>query len=134
VATGRFERYAPRIARLPQRTLTAADLLIGAFLLEPDGDLSVHDIRFDRTNPFARVVLIGNTPVQPDAARLRGLRPTGLNQGLAYEDILDLVGQTASFAGQVRTNLTRMLDDLGLPGLLAIDRTEQLLSEVSIDA
>jgi hypothetical protein len=29
----------------------------------------------------------------------------------------------------MRTNLNRMLDELGLPGLLRIDRTEQLFSD-----
>jgi len=55
VATGRFERYAPRIARLPRRTLTFADLMINAFLLERDGDLSVCYISFERVSPDARV-------------------------------------------------------------------------------
>lgn len=129
MAKARFERYAPRIARLPQRTLIAADLMINAFLLERDGDLSVYYIPFERLNPSARVVLIGITPGFSQMRLAYEAARDGLKQGLAHKEILDRVGQTASFAGQMRTNLNRMLDDLGLPGLLGIDHSEQLFAD-----
>lgn len=52
----------------------------------------------------------------------------GLRDGLSHEEILERVAETASFAGSMRTNLNRMLDDLGLPVMLGIDQSEQLFA------
>lgn len=129
VATGVWELYAQRIARLPRRTLTPADLMIEAFLLERDGDLSVYYIPFGRPNTDARVVLIGITPGFTEMRLAYEVARKGLEHGLRREEILERVGRTASFAGQMRTNLNRMLDELGLPGLLGIDRSAQLFAD-----
>lgn len=43
-----------------------------------------------------------------------------LSAGFGLGDTLALIDHRASFAGSMRTNLVRMLNDLGLPELLGI--------------
>ena len=131
MAGGLFESYASAIADLPGGALTAADLMTDAFLLRRDGDLSIYYVPFERLNPRARVVLIGITPGFTQMRIAYEVARDGLAGGFGHEEILGRVDRTASFAGAMRANLNRMLDDLGLPALLGIDATDQLFAERS---
>lgn len=102
-----------------------------AFRLERDGGLAVYYVPFERINPDARVVLIGITPGFTQMRIAYEVARDGLRDGLAHQEILERVDETASFAGSMRANLNRMLDDLGLPVMLGIDRSEQLFAEHS---
>jgi hypothetical protein len=129
VAGGLFDRFAPVIARLPPGRLTAAELLTDAFLMERDGELSMYYVPFERVNRDARVVLIGITPGFTQMRVAYETARDGLVGGLPHPEILRRVDMEASFAGSMRTNLNRMLDDLGVPALLGIDSAEQLFGD-----
>jgi hypothetical protein len=126
-----FERYSPLIAALPDGPLSEGDLMTDAFRLEHEGDLAVYYVPFEQINPGARVVLIGITPGFTQMRIAYEVARDGLRDGLSHEEILERVDETASFAGSMRSNLNRMLDDLGLPGMLGIDHSEQLFAEHS---
>lgn len=129
MAGGLFERYAPAIAGLPPGPLTPAELMSDAFRLDRDAELAVYYIPFERMNPAARVVLIGITPGFTQMQLAYEVARDGLVAGLAHDEVLQRVDEEASFAGSMRTNLTRMLDDLELPSLLGIGQSEGLFRE-----
>ena len=121
-----LKKFAERIAALPDGRLTTGDLMTDVFLLDREGELGVYYVPFEQINTAARVVLIGITPGFTQMRIAFEVARDGLRAGLPHEEILEQVDRTASFAGSMRTNLDRMLDDLGLPGLLGITETEQL--------
>jgi hypothetical protein len=129
VAAELFDRYAPVIARLPAGRLTPRELLTDAFLLEREGELSIYYVPFERLNPDARVMLIGITPRFTQMRIAYETARDGLNGGLSEDEVLRRVDEEASFAGSMRTNLNRMLDDLGLSAMLGIDSTDELFRE-----
>ena len=131
MAGGLFERYAAVIAELPGGRLGPEALLSDRFLLERGGDLAMYYIPFERLNPDAKVVLIGITPGITQMQVAYETARDGLRAGLSHGAVIQRVDEEASFAGSMRTNLNRMLDDLGLPALLGIESTEQLFRERS---
>jgi hypothetical protein len=126
-----FDHYTPLIAALPDRLLTAADLLTDEFLLAREDDLASYYIPFERVNPTARVVLIGITPGLTQMRIAYEVARDGLREELPHSEILERVDETASFAGSMRTNLDHMLDQLGLPALLGIRESGQLFGDES---
>jgi len=129
VQVGRFERYAETIRDLPPGALTREQILGDEFLLERDGDLSIHYIPFEWVNNAARVALVGITPGFTQMQLAYETARDGLENGDTHSDVLRAVERTASFAGTMRANLTRMLDELGLPALLGIEGTARLFAE-----
>jgi hypothetical protein len=129
MAGQQFEHYAASIAALPSGRLTAADLMTDTFLLERQGDLTVYYVPFEKINPKARVVLIGITLGLTQMRLAYEVARDGLREGLSHEAVLRRVDQTASYAGSMRINLDRILDQLGLPDLLGIEETEQLFGQ-----
>lgn len=121
-------RHLDTLASLPS-DLAAADVERPELVLYRDSRMSVLLTPFDDCNPAARVALVGLTPgrhqlhsaLTAAAATLRG------GQGID-EAVLRAKGQ-AAFAGRMRVNLIRMLDDIGVHHALGLRSCEALFDD-----
>jgi hypothetical protein len=75
---------------------------------------------FDHVDHNAKIIIIGITPgfTQMNIAIRHAKK--NLPVGRSYNTILKHIKEKAAFAGQMRTNLINMFDDLGLNKLLNI--------------
>jgi hypothetical protein len=127
-----FRQFEDAIRALPVRDrFERSDLLIPALLLHREGSLEMYYAPFGTMNPSASVVLLGITPgwTQMEIA-YRSARGD-LDRGVTSEEICARAKHSASFAGTMRTNLVRMLDDLGLPSLLGISSSSDLFDSAA---
>jgi hypothetical protein len=122
-----FGLFAERIAALPARTCyDKSDLLVDAFRIYAQGNLSIYLASLDVANENARVSLIGITPgwtqmeIAYRAARL------ALLAGQTIDSVCARAKAQVSFAGPMRGNLISMLDGIGLPVALGITTCEAL--------
>lgn len=123
----RLNRFKPLIAELPvSNRLSRDQLLSDHFRLYSDYRLSVYYTPFDYANDEAKVAIIGITPGWTQMELAYRVFRRGLAQGKSFEEICSDIEHTASFAGSMRTNLTRMLDELGLPEVLEISSSSEL--------
>jgi hypothetical protein len=127
-----FREFEDVIGTLPVRDrFQRGDLLIPSLLLHREDSLEMYYAPFGAVNPSASVVLLGITPgwTQMEIA-YRSAR-SDLDRGFTSEEICARAKQSASFAGTMRTNLVRMLDDLGLPSLLGIPSSSDLFASAT---
>ncbi len=122
------------IRSLPERReLTRGDLLVDALKLseETSKGLVVYDAPFGWINEDARVALIGVTPgfTQMQIA-FQAVR-RHLIAGKSQEDACRLVKYEASFAGSMRTNLIRMLEELEMHEILGLSSPGDLFGTAS---
>ena len=125
--TNLFSEFEPVIRALPVRErLERADLLIPSLRLHQEDSLEMYYAPFGTVNASAAVVLLGITPGwrQMEIAYRVARRDAEL--GVSGEEICRRAKQDASFAGTMRTNLVRMLDELGAPPFLGIESTSEL--------
>jgi hypothetical protein len=116
-----LEKFSPRVMALPPRAeLLKEDVHTPEFLLDREGNVEVYYAPFHFTNESARVVMVGITP---------GWTQTGISfrrtrhfllQGHTPAGACRLADQEASFAGQMRANLIKMLGELGVPDRLGV--------------
>jgi hypothetical protein len=104
-------------------------LLVPELLIEEDHRLSIYYCPFDWHNHSARVIIFGITPgfMQMELA-CRGARHA-IAQGKTADEVCFAAKTHGSFAGPMRGNLVRMLDDIGLADLLDIDSSADLFAE-----
>jgi len=108
-----FRDFEDAIRALPVRDrFQRSDLLIPPLLLHREGNLEMYYAPFGAVNPAASVALLGITPgwTQMEIAYRAARRD--LDLGFTFEEICARAKRSASFAGTMRTNLVRMLDDL----------------------
>jgi hypothetical protein len=111
-----FERFEPKIRALPAREpLLPEDLLRDEFLLCREGSVEVFYMPSYEANPGARLVLVGITPGWTQMELAYRVVRRGLHDGLSVEEARRRADVECSFAGSMRTNLVRMLNELGLP-------------------
>ena len=123
-----WDTMLPALRRLPSGPLGREHLLTDDFKLAAEGRLAVYWIPFERLNAHARLIICGLTPgfAQMQAAFTAARQALG--NGLELDEILARVYRSAAFAGAMRTNLVRMLDELGVATTLGIDSTEDLFA------
>jgi hypothetical protein len=123
----RLNEFRPLIATLPvSDKFTRDQLLNDRFCLYSDGRLAIYYAPFDYSNSDARVAIVGITPGWTQMELAYRVFRHGLEQGKTFEEICSDIEHTASFAGSLRTNLVRMLDQLGLPDVLEIHSSAEL--------
>ena len=83
---------------------------------------------FDHVNREARIAIVGLTPGRRQAADALIAYRTAVLTGSTRADALRIAKGTASFSGPMRRNLIRMLDRIGVPGLLRLQSTAELWS------
>ena len=127
-----FERYAEEIARLPERSkLFKTDLLVEHFQLFKGERLKIYYAPFDFVNTEARVVIVGITPgwTQMEIG-FRQARAVLRNGGTSTE-ALQKAKRAASFAGAMRNNLVKMLDEIGLQKAIGLNSCYDLFESSS---
>jgi len=90
-----------------------------------DDRLSVFYSPFEYVNTGARVVLCGITPGRTQAIKANMIARDKLLSGATISDAQEAAKAAASF-DKLRSNLSAMLDEIGLNKLLDIDSCEQL--------
>jgi hypothetical protein len=115
---------------LPAGELGQTHLITEDFLLAEEGRLRVYWIPFERLNRAARIAIIGLTPgwyqMQQAFTAGRDAFRAGMTDELL---VLDQIERQAGFAGSMRTNMTTMLDAIGLPAALDIESSAELFQQ-----
>lgn len=123
-----FNQYQPTISNLNPNNLENGyfpeDLLI-----EKEGAFSVWYAPFDYINLQAKVVIVGITPGYQQATNALRKAHQVLMAGGSSEQAKAEAKKFASFSGPMRTNLTDMLDFIGIPLLLDISSTKVLFED-----
>jgi len=125
-----FKAYIPRIKKLPvNRTLTQKDLLVNHFRLYSKDAVDVYYAPMGHVRRKAKIIIIGVTPgwtqMELSYQLARSMVDHLKTQGL----ILGKIKKQIAFAGTMRVNLIKMLDELRLPECLGIKSAEVLFEE-----
>ncbi|MBB6733199.1 hypothetical protein [Cohnella zeiphila] len=126
-----LQTYREAILTLPGgRSWTREELLTDEFRMARQGELETYYAPHNEyLNPEAQIAIVGITP---GLAQMRiSIREArlALLEGSTDEEACRRAKEEASFAGSMRSDLTAMLDELGLPGLLGIRSSRELFGE-----
>jgi hypothetical protein len=102
-----------------------------ALLMAEQDALSVYYSPFDYVNSGARLVIVGITPGLKQARLALQSAAHSLRLDMTNEDTLRTAKIHASFGGPMRSNLTHMMDHLGLNTLLDIHSSSELFGDNS---
>jgi hypothetical protein len=94
--------------------------LSGKLLIAKDGKVTVSYAPFEHVERSAKVVIVGITPGQQQAANAPCELRRRLLAGDDHPSALAAAKVYASFSGDMRTNLVKMLDHIGIPRWLGI--------------
>ncbi len=127
-----FSDFEDVIRAFPVRErFERADLLIPSLRLHQEDSLEMYYAPFGAVNPSAAIVLLGITPGWTQMEIAYRVARREMELGIPAEEICRRAKQNASFAGTMRTNLIRMLDDLGAPSFLGIKSTSELFGSAA---
>jgi hypothetical protein len=122
-----FERYADAIHALPERDeFGKTDLLVPEFRLVKDKCLEIYYAPFDFINTQAKVAVVGITPGWTQMEIAFRQASAALRNGLTASEALQQAKAEASFAGSMRKNLVRMLDETPLQKALGLESCDSL--------
>jgi len=127
VTDTQFAKFRDKIAMLPAvSSYDKQRLLVDDFLIGQDDKTTVYYAPFDHVNTSARLAIVGLTPgwTQMNVSFVEAR--SAIDDGESDPEILRRVKRVAAFSGTMRTNLLSMLDALGVPEALGIDRTADL--------
>lgn len=118
------------IGLLPSRKeFSKQDLLTSVFRLSRSGNLEIYYAPFDSLNPMARIAIVGITPGWTQMKIAYREYCTALSEGLTFVEASRRAKESASFAGSMRGNLIRMLDDIGLSSALGLQSCDKLFDD-----
>lgn len=108
---------------------SSKDLLIPKYLIENENNIKIFFAPFDYVNVNADIVIVGITPgwSQMEIAYRTFLK--SLNEKNGWTKSLENVKKEASFAGAMRINLIKMLDELGINRKLKIASSSELFEK-----
>jgi hypothetical protein len=129
VPGAQWHKMLPALERLPRGPLRREHLLTEDFKLADEGRLSVYWIPFERLNVHARVVICGLTPGYGQMLEAVTAAREAVSAGWGLDETLAHVYHRGGFAGTMRTNLVRMLDEIGAAVALDIPSTAALFAE-----
>jgi hypothetical protein len=126
-----IKRFLPAIQTLPNhRQLAKQDIVTKEFLLKKEGTLEMYYAPHNEyINEKASVLIIGITPGWKQMKTAYEQLVNSLAAGDKLELALKKTKIAAGFAGSMRTNLTRMLDECGLPSILNLSASSELFGE-----
>ncbi|ANK74686.1 hypothetical protein FA04_03060 [Ensifer adhaerens] len=128
-AIDNFSRYAPIISSVRTTDPLAKPTIKSALEYKRDGHLEVTYSPFDHVATNSRLVIVGITPGRAQATNALVAASQSLRRGDAVEVALRTAKLTASFSGkQMRTNLVRMLDCIGLNRLFGVASADELFT------
>jgi hypothetical protein len=125
MAQNHFDNFSQAIRNF-QGTPDTPELQIVA-----QGPLAAYYAPFDALNREARVVLVGITPGRQQAVNALTEARQQLASGASAEVALLHAKRTGAFSGAMRTNLTAMLDHIGMNHWLGLARCDDLFSTAS---
>jgi len=123
--------FLPAIQSLPNsRSLTKQDLVTEQFLMKKSENLELYYAPHNEyMNKQAKVVIIGITPGWKQMKTAYEQFIKSMASGHNLETCLKETKKAAGFAGSMRTNLSRMLDQCNLPQILGISHSEDLFGK-----
>jgi hypothetical protein len=127
-----FECYADAIAGLPERQrLFKTDLLVEQFRVFKSEDVEIYYAPLDFVNVEAKIAIVGITPgwTQMEIAFRRA--SAILRDGGTSVEALRRAKEEASFAGAMRNNLVKMLDEIGLQRAMRLNSCRDLFGSDS---
>lgn len=126
-----LETYKEAILSLPMdRSLHKEDLLTRKFLMAENGEMKMYYAPHNEyINCSAKIMIVGLTPGWTQMRTAMETARAGLTENLPIEEVCRRAKEAASFAGSMRSNLTRMLDALDLPQVLEIPDSNGLFGE-----
>ena len=128
-----FERFADPIKALPQcEQFSKNHLHNDQFRLYASGSLAIYYAPLDYITADAKVVLVGITPgwTQMEYAYQEARR--ALLEEAPMDEVCRRAKTRASFAGQMRSNLIQMLDDIDLHQALSLRTCAELFEPGSV--
>lgn len=126
-----IKQFLPAIQTLPvDRPLTKQDLLTEQFSVKKEDNIEMfYAPHNEYINHEANVILIGITPGWKQMKTAYEQFVKSFASGDSLETSLKKTKKAAGFAGSIRTNLTRMLDECDLPQILGIPDSSELFGE-----
>lgn len=121
-----FHRFAPVIRSLSSAELAGAPSLYDKLTLAVEGNLRVCYAPFEHINPDARVVIVGITPGHTQMLNALKEARRQLDMGAPEAVALKAAKATGAFSGAIRTNLTGLLDKVGIHQWLDIKSCSEL--------
>lgn len=122
-----FESYADAIAGLPaQNRLFKTDLLVEQFRVFRGENVEIYYAPFDFVNVEAKIAIVG---IAPGWTQMEiGFREASavLRNGGSTAAALRKAKEEASFAGVMRKNLVKMLDEIGLHRAMGLNSCVEL--------
>lgn len=133
-----FEKYQELIKEL--NNFNKEDIIIKDFLLYKEKNMEIYYAPHNETiNKGAKVLIVGITPGWTQTSIAYKTANAGLKKNLNIEEIKKECKRNSRFAGTMRVNLIKMLDELKLHEKLNIEscellfnRKEELLHTTSI--
>ncbi len=98
-------------------------------ILYQDKNLMAAWAPFDHINISARIALVGITPGWTQTVAAYSVARQALAEGLGYSTACKQAHSQAAFAGSMRTNLVKMLDQLGVNKAFNIQTTADILGK-----
>jgi len=122
-----FSAYSGFLSNLPDRAKYAReDLLVPELLVDADDRFRIFYSPFDWFNPSARVIILGITPGWTQMEIACRTARGAIRSGAAPDAVCREAKLHGSFAGPMRANLVKMLDDIGLPEPLGLASSSEL--------
>jgi len=122
-----FESFADAIRGLPHLDrLQKADLLVEQFRVFKDERIEICYAPFDFVNIRAKVAIVGITPGWTQMEIAFRQASAVLHKGGTATEASQRAKEEASFAGAMRNNLVKMLDEIGLQDVIGIESCHEL--------
>ena len=102
-----------------------------ALQIAASGSLVAYYAPFDAVNLRARIVLVGITPGRNQASNALTEARKQLAHGASHRDALLQAKRVGAFSGAMRTNLTALLDHIGLSCWLGLDSCDELFGKAA---
>lgn len=99
--------------------------------LATSGSLAVYYAPFEYVNSQARLVLVGITPGRTQAQNALSEARRLVSSGASDSEAVRGAKQVGAFSGALRSNLTAMLDHIGLHEWLGVQKAEHLFGSSS---
>lgn len=120
--------------RLPKDTPSSLQDLPAEFELFTDGLISIFYAPLGFVNPTARVAIVGLTPGWQQARLAYQAAIDAIREGASPIEAHRMRKPAVAFAGSMRRNLVRMLDELGLHEHLGMSSTADLFGGPTLHA
>ena len=123
--TTNFAKYADAVRNFNR------DPLASNLHMASEGRLSVYYAPTEWVNPHAKIIIIGITPGPTQAANALAEAQQQMHAGASVEDTLKHAKLVGGFSGDLRTNLVRMLDHVGMPRWMQVSSSADLFGHRS---